>query len=735
MSSYKQIDHDIIFEEIGKYIKDENSIAMLEKAYQFAQEKHCDQKRKSGEPYFVHLQNVAYILATLKAGPQTIAAGLLHDTMEDCGISFEELSSLFDEEIANLVEAVTKIGNIKFADEKEYQAANHRKIFIAMAKDIRVIIIKLVDRLHNMRTLNFQPKEKQQKIASETLQVYAPIAHRLGLAELKNELEDLCFLYLNPAKYHEIARLVEIKKSERQLLIQKMIDNLTSVLNEHHFKFRIFGRSKHLYSIYNKMVTKNKRFEEIFDLYAIRIVTETELNCYEILGYIHACYHPISGRLKDYIAMPKMNMYQSLHTSVLDDEGNIFEVQIRTEEMDQIAEMGVAAHWSYKEGKKYNSVSEQKEIENKLGWFHDLVTIMDETALEHPTEFMDQIKKDIFEANIYVMSPKGRIIELPNGSTPLDFAYRIHTEVGHQTVGALVNGVLVPLSTKLKTGDVVSMRTSKQSSGPSEDWIKIVKTATARNKIKAFLVKKENESRAEDIIKGEKILIDELAKRKLDEKTFMEKSKIEGICSQFGVNNYNEVMYAIAVKSISLVQFVEKLTNTKTNTFVDNEKLTEMFQQRTNTQKKSSSGGGVVVAGIDSMKVSLAGCCMPVYGDKIVGYISKGLGVKVHRADCPNVATTNRLIDVQWEEDSSNRQYEVWVKIEAYDRNYLISDIATLLSQYKVSILGINSEVNAESLTVDIDLKFNVKDVEHLELIISNLKKISSVISVTRTVK
>jgi len=735
MSNYKVIDHDVIFDEIGKYIKDENSIAMLERAYSFAQEKHKDQKRKSGEPYFVHLQNVAYILATLKGGPQTIAAGLLHDTMEDCNVSFDEIKEMFDEEIASLVEAVTKIGNIKFTDEKEYQAANHRKIFIAMAKDIRVIIIKLVDRLHNMRTLNFQSPEKQKKIASETLQVYAPIAHRLGLAELKNELEDLSFLYLNPAKYHEIARLVEVKKSERQFIIKKMIENLTDVLNEHNFKFRIFGRSKHLYSIYNKMVTKNKRFEEIYDLYAIRIVTQTELNCYEILGYIHATYRPISGRLKDYIAMPKMNMYQSLHTSVLDENGNIFEVQIRTEEMDQIAEMGIAAHWSYKEGKKYNSVSEQKEIENKLGWFHDMVSIMDETKLEHPTEFMDQIQKDIFEANIYVMSPKGRIIELPNGSTPLDFAYRIHTEIGHQTVGATVNGVLVPLSTKLKTGDVVSMRTSKQSAGPSEDWIKIVKTATARNKIKAFLVKKENESRAEDIARGEKILLEELKKRNLDEKTYFDKGKIEGICAQFGVNNYNELMYAIAVKSISLIQFVERLTNTKVNSFVDNEKLTEMFQQRTVTQKKSSSGGGVIVAGIDSMKVSLAGCCMPVYGDQIVGYITKGLGVKVHRHDCPNIAGATRLIDVEWEDDASNKQYEVWIKISAYDRNYLISDIATLLSQYKVSILGINSEVNSESLTCDVDLKFNVKDITHLELIISNLKKISSVISVTRTIK
>ncbi len=733
MSKKIEVTEELFYEEVNKYIHDPASLEMITKAVEYAKEMHKDQKRKSGEPYFVHPLHVAYVLASIHGGPQTICAGLLHDVIEDTGASFEQVAEMFDEEVATLVESVTKIGNIEFKDEKEYQAANHRKIFIAMAKDIRVILIKLVDRLHNMRTLNFQSKEKQKKIASETLEVYAPIAHRLGLAEIKNELEDLSFMYLHPDNYHEIAKMVEMKRSEREELINKMISDITVMLKEHNFKFRIFGRPKHFYSIYNKMITKHKRFDEILDLYAIRIITETELNCYEILGYIHANYKPLSGRLKDYIAMPKMNMYQSLHTTVLDELGNIFEVQIRTEEMDSIAEMGVAAHWSYKEG-KYNSASEQKEIENKLGWFHDLVNIMDESKLDHPTDFMNQIQKDIFEANIYVMSPKGRVIELPNGSTPLDFAYRIHTEIGHSTVGATVNGALVPLSTPLKTGDVVAIRTSKQSTGPSEDWLKIVKSATARNKIKAFLTKKENDVREEQVQKGEKIFKEELARRGLDEKTYGDKGKIESICGAFGVKDYADLMYAVGAKSVSLIQIIEKLTNMKQSNLIDNESLTKMFNSR--VHKPVSTGGGVIVSGIDSMKIQLSGCCMPVYGDDIVGYISKGQGVKVHRRCCPNIANEKaRIIDVEWDEKADSKGYETWIRIDANDRNYLISDIATMLAQYKVNMLGINSEVKPDRINVFINVKINVKDTEHLEVIISNLKKVTSVVDVIRITK
>ena len=727
----KIITVDMMFEQAKTYLSEE-SIQLIRKAYEYADEKHKGQFRKSGDPYVIHVIAVGYVLATINAGPKTIAAGLLHDVMEDCGVSRETMVEEFGEEITTLVEAVTKIGNIKFKDEKEYLAANHRKIFIAMAKDVRVILIKLVDRLHNMRTLSYMKPEKQKKIAKETLDVYAPIAHRLGLSGIKNELEDLCFLYLEPQKYHEIAHMVEVKKDERAKLVEKMINEISEMLNEHHFSFRIFGRSKHLYSIHKKMVTKNKRFEEILDLHAIRIVTETELNCYEILGYIHAKYHPIPGRLKDYIAMPKMNMYQSLHTTIVADEGNIFEVQIRTEQMDEVAELGVAAHWRYKEGKGYNKEKEQREIEEKLSWYRDLTTMTDDVDPSSPEDYMNVLQRDIFEANVYVMSPLGRVIDLPNGSTPLDFAYRIHTEVGHSTIGALVNGYLVPLNTVLKTGDVVQIRTSKQSNGPSEDWLKIVKTAHARNKIKAFLQKKENENRQQFVEKGETILRDELQRRNFDDKEWMEKSKLENIYGQFNVGNYQELMYAIAVKSVNLQQVIEKLTNQKMTTLLDNLSLTKLFQSRPKETKKVTSNIGVSVEGIDSMMISFAGCCKPVYGDEIVGFISKGQGVKVHRKDCPNIMHEQRLISVYWDDSAESKLYEAQLLICANDRNYLISDIVTIVSQCKVRLVGINSQVQSDRITALIKISVEVQSTEHLRVLIANISKLNSIVSCER---
>ena len=732
-----EVTKDVFFKEVKKYISDPVSLDMITRAYNFAQEKHEGQFRKSGEPYFVHVLNVGYILATLTAGPQTICAGLLHDTIEDCGVPFEEIESLFDHDIATLVDAVSKIGSLKFKDEKEYQAANHRKIFIAMAKDVRVIIIKLVDRLHNMRTLMYQPVEKQKKISQETLQVYAPIAHRLGLAEIKNELEDLSFMYLENEKYHEIANLLEAKKSEREAIVEQMIINIDHMLADKKIEYRIFGRSKHIYSIYHKMETKNKTFDEIYDLYAIRIITKTELNCYEILGYIHNSYKPINGRLKDYIAMPKSNMYQSLHTSVLDGNGNIFEVQIRTEEMNMIAEMGVAAHWAYKEG-KYNNATEQKEIENKLGWYHDMISMMNESKLAHPTEFMSQIKKEIFEANVYVMTPKGRIIELQNGSTPLDFAYRVHTEVGNNAVGAIVNGVLVPLNTVLKTGDVVQIKTSKQSNGPSEDWLKIVKTTTARNKIRAFLLKRENDNKSEQIEKGEKIYQEEIKKRGLDEKYYFDKSRLENIYSQLSLNSYDELMYALANKSVTIVQIIEKLQKNKITSMADNDSLTKMFQQRTakKANKKTYTNCQVEVEGLSNIMVNIAGCCMPIYGDDIVGYITKGQGVKVHRSVCPNIANeTSRLINVKWLESKVESQYECWLRVDATDYPYLINDIVTMLAQYKVSLSAIKSESLPDKVNAFVEIKVKVKDLEQLQILITNLKKINAVNDVKRIIK
>lgn len=735
MKKNSDLTKELFFEEVNTYIHDKESLALIEKAYAYVELKHIDQKRRSGEPYIVHLLNVAYEVTLLRSGPKTIAAALLHDVIEDCGIGREEFIENFDEEIYNIVEAVTKIGKLKddFKDEKEYQAANHRKIFIAMAKDIRVIIVKLVDRLHNMRTLQYMPSEKQLRIAKETLEVYAPIAHRLGIAEIKNELEDLSFYYLNHDKYKEIAHLVENKKNERDLQVRNMIVDISKMLGDKGIKFRIFGRSKHLYSIYKKMKTKNKRFDEILDLLAIRIITESKLNCYEILGYIHAEYKPIPGRLKDYIAMPKMNMYQSLHTTIVGDEGRIFEVQIRTEEMNLIAEKGVAAHWAYKENNNYNQKTEQETIKKELGWLNAFEegNIADTNA----ASYMDAVINDVFNVNIYVLTPKGRVIDLPSGSTPIDFAYRVHTEIGHQTVGSRVNDVLVPLSTILKTGDVVELLTDKKS-GPSEGWIKICKTNNARNRIKSYLMHKEHEQRQTLIKNGEAIFKDELRKRNLSIDEFYDETKLEEVAKYFQLANVNDLLLKIATKSITIPTIVERLTRSKKNE-MNMEQLAFTMNKARNQRKHHESKTGVVVSGVDSIKMQLSSCCQPVYGDNIVGYITKGLGVKVHRDQCPKIKdVSTRLIDVSWDQfKDGNIQFETTIKIYSSDRNFILTDLVIMISQCKGKLLKLNTTSNHEELTVTTTMTIVVEDLEHLDNLMANLRKVNNVISVERVFK
>ena len=714
-----------LFNELDKYISKSDDICLINKAYDYAYDKHRDQKRKSGEPYFVHVLNVAYELAKLKADPNTICAGLLHDVIEDCDVDKDDFVNQFGEETYTIVEAVSKISNLKFTDEKEYQAANHRKILIAMAKDLRVILVKLVDRLHNMRTLEYLPLEKQQRIAKETLEVYAPIAHRLGIAEIKNELEDLSFYYLEHDKYKEIASLVESKKSERDDQIAIMIADISIILTTKKIPFRIFGRSKHLYSINKKMVTKNKRFDEILDLLAIRIVTKTVTNCYEILGYIHAVYRPIPGRLKDYIAMPKMNMYQSLHTTIVGLDGRIYEVQIRTEEMDQIAERGIAAHWSYKEGEKRN----QKQLVEELTW----LKAFEDNADTDAKEYMNDVTHDIFNANIYCLTPRGRVIDLPFGSTPLDFAYRIHTEVGNQTVGALVNGVLVPLNTELKTGDVVELKTNK-SSTPSEDWLKIVKSNHAKNKIKAFFVKKEMEDKETSIKLGESLLVEELKKHELDPDEYTDKKNLDKIATSLQLQSGNDLLYAIGCKSLTPSSVVEKISKFGKRE-IDLSTLLTMTKKNAIRKENTKSKTGIVVKGVTSMKIALAPCCSPVYGDEITGFVSKGQGIKVHRCDCPNIVGEKRVIEVEWDQEKPESKYEACIKIFAKDRSYLLTDLVTVIAQYKASLTSVNSNVNSEDLTATSSMSLMVNDLEHLENIIANLRKVNSVISVERAIK
>lgn len=724
---YGDMSLNLILNEAKKYIKSEENLQMIERAFYYAEEKHKGQYRKSGEPYLVHVMHVAHILAKLSMSPVTIVAGFLHDVIEDCGVTESDIIKEFGEDVGKIVTSVTKIGALEFVDEAEYLAANHRKIFIAMAQDIRVIFVKLVDRLHNMRTLQFHDPAKQIKIAQETLDVYAPIAHRLGIAQIKNELEDLSFQYLFPDKYYEIARLVEMRKVERDAQVTLMITTISKMLMENNIKFNIFGRSKHLYSIYKKMTTKNKRFDEILDLLAIRIITETELNCYETLGYIHAEYRPIPGRLKDYIAMPKMNMYQSLHTTINGGDGNIFEVQIRTRLMDEIAERGVAAHWRYKEGNTNVLAKGQKEIEDRLAWFKDF-NMMTEDVDTDAMEYMDVLQRDIFDANIYVMTPKGRVIDLPNGATPIDFAYRIHTEVGHETVGSTVNGILVPLNTPLKTGDVVKLRTSKQS-GPSEDWLKVVKTSHARNKIRQYIQREQQEARDIFIAKGEQMFKDEANKRNLEDKSI---KRLESILNNFSVNSMNDLMYAIATKALSLQSVFEKLNVQRP---VDDYVKYEKLLQKKTQERKAPSDSGVRISGIDSMMVSMSKCCSPVYGDDIIGYVTKGQGIKVHRKDCPNIINeTKRLIDVSWEEDFSHGDYETVLSIFSSDRSFLLTDLVTIASQLKVKLNAVNSEIDEDKIHVTTTMRVIVKDSNHLRNLIANLRKVDSVIRVERKI-
>lgn len=734
MSQKKQVTFEECMENVQTYIKRPENIELIQKAYDFAYEHHNGQFRKSGEPYVIHVIQVANTLALMHCGPKTIAAGLLHDTVEDCqGVTTDTITELFGQEIATLVDAVTKIGAIKFKDEEEYLASNHRKLFIAMAKDIRVILIKLADRLHNMRTLQYMRPEKQKKIARETLSVYAPIAHRLGISEIKNELEDLSFKYLDYKKYEEIKGLVKQRESDRNEQVHEMISDIESIMQEYNIQYRIFGRSKHFYSIYKKMVTKNKRFEEILDLLAIRIVTDSVVHCYEILGYIHAKYRPIPGRFKDYIAMPKANMYQSLHTTIVEPEhGNIFEIQIRTEEMDAIAERGVAAHWKYKENRNYTPEYEQKEIEDKLSWFRDFSMMTDEES-EDPLEYMNVLQKDIFEANVYCLTPRGKVIALPSGSCPIDFAYRIHTEVGNKTVGAKVNGAIVPLNTPLKTGDVVDILTNNNSVGPSADWIKIVKSGHARNKIRTFLQKQEQQSRKESIKLGQSMLEDEFKRLKLDPKS-MDQKRLESILTSLSFKSVDDLYVGIAMKRVSLQSIVDRLVKNRSNMLEDQEIMKIYNKQPAHVTKHSSCG--VIVPGVDTIAVSLANCCRPIPGDSIIGYISKGQGVKVHRADCPNIVNEKkRLIPVQWEEGLDEKQYEVNLIIHSDDRNYLLSDIVTTLQQCNVYLKHVDSAVDDGNLEATTKLTVSVKNAAHLQNLISNLKKVRSVNEVIRTIQ
>lgn len=730
MVSKQIVSFEEFMEQVRSYITVPEDLKRIEEAYEEAKTLHQNQKRKSGEPYINHVLWVAFFLSELETSPNTIIAGLLHDVIEDCEVSKEDLAKQYGEDVANLVEGVTKVKRLE-QNVSEQLAETHRKIYISMAKDIRVIVIKLADRLHNMRTLDYMSPEKQKRIAKETLNVYAPIAHRLGINDIKTELEDLSLSYLCPDEYLEITQMIESSKLKREEAVDLMIEAIGHLMKLENIPCKITGRAKSIYSIYKKVFEKHRPFSEIYDLYAIRVITETKLNCYEVLGIIHDHYRPIPGRFKDYIAMPKPNMYQSLHTAVVGELGNIFEVQIRTFEMDAVAERGIAAHFKYKEGKSLSPKQEQKQIEDKLQWFREFVSVSGEqTDTSDSKEFFETLKHDIFDANVYVLTPAGKIVELPSGSTPVDFAYRIHTEVGNSTVGAIVNGVMVPLSTQLHTGDVVEMKTSKKHQEPSEDWLKFVKTANAKSKIRSSVQKRLNENREERIEAGRHLLKEEINKRGLDEKLYLSAKPYDTYFGVLTVKDFDGLLFSIGSKALT-VHHIFEVIQIERKPVSEIDKIID--RKATNAQMHPD---GINVEGLSGLKVSLSKCCSPIPGDDIIGYISKGEGVKVHRVDCPNVnseASLKRLISVSWDKRAlMNHQFECEVMILADDRPMLLSDIASTLGQMKISIRNLDVKVKDASAMFHLTVMIN--NAESIKLMTANLMKVSNIYEVKRVI-
>ncbi len=713
--------YDELYDTVSSYIKEEEKLDIITKSYRFAFEYHLGQKRLTGEDYIIHPLNVAYILAGIKADYETISASLLHEVLEEGKVTENDLKEEFGENIATLVKAVTTINRLSFSGDNEAVIANHRKIIVGLSEDVRVIIIKLADRLHNMRTLWAIPEKSQKEKAKETLDVLTPIAHRLGMNKIKAELEDLSLRYYKPDVYFQIVEKLNQSKIERDALVMEMQNSVSRLLTDHGIKHEIKGRAKSIYSIYKKM-DKGKRFSDIYDIFALRVFVDTVQDCYQALGIIHSKFKPIPKRFKDYIAMPKTNMYQSLHTTVFGLDGNLFEIQIRTYEMDQIAENGIASHWSYKEHGSNVKASLQSEMEQKLQFFKSIIELREGSSEE---EFVKSVRDDVFKDTIYVFTPKGDVVELPNGATPIDFAYKVHSGVGDKMVGAIVNNNIVPLDYELKDNDIIKINTNKNSLGPNREWMNMAKTSQAKNKIRAFFNRVDKD---EYVHNGEEMLNKELRKRKIPNNEFYSDDKVEKLLTDFKCVDLIEIYNNIGNGKFTPTQIINDI-------YEENDTKEEIILRKTQDKEVNLDNikADVIVEGIDDIKVNIASCCKPVPGDRIVGYITKGYGITVHRMVCPNVESLNeRIIDVHWNNKIS-KKYPTTILVHASEEKNVLMDIIAKTSNSDISVESIKNIQTSDNhlyhITVLVDSK------EKLSKFMNDINSIPNILDVERLIK
>ena len=707
-----------------------SDVELIRRAYDYAKKNHGDQCRKSGEPYIIHPLNVAYTLAKLELDDETICAALLHDLVEDTDVTREDIIHLFGESIAEMVDGVTKLSQIQYTTKEEQQIEDYRKMFLAMAKDIRVVLIKLADRLHNMRTLKYLKRERQIFNAQETMDIYAPLANRLGIYSMKWELEDLAFRYLNPEEYYELVKEIDKKREERLEFIDNIIEEIREALKKEKIEAEVTGRAKHLYSIYRKMQRDNKTLDQIYDLFALRIIVNSVKDCYAALGVVHDLYNPMPGRFKDYIAVPKPNMYQSIHTTLIGPKGTPFEVQVRTWDMHRIAEFGIAAHWAYKEANNNNNQKSNVAVtDDKLAWLRE--TLEWQKDMQDPDEFMKTLKTELFEDEVYVFTPRGDIKVLPAGSTPIDFAYNIHAQIGHKMVGCKINNKMMPIITKLQNGDIVEIITSDSSKGPSRDWLKFIVSSSAKNKIQQWFKK---EQREENIEKGKDIIEKEIKKIGMTYSELFKPEWVQVALDRYKYSSLEDMYASVGFGAISPAKIISRILEEYKKEHKE-EDVEEKIQELSNIKTKTTtSKAGVIVKGIDNCLVKFSKCCNPLPGDSIIGYVTKGRGVTVHRTDCININDLldekDRIIDVSWQQNIK-ASYSVDIEIYANDRSGLLADIIKSIAESKAKLMAVNSKANRERIAIT-EITVEIENLDELNKVLKALRKVDSVYEVKR---